>query len=108
MATRTETSRLDTGDEPRETQFWEFPFETQVFRCYARVDSMGEIQEVVRHLGIDRFFLASFSWMAKNLGDQVQAFLLWLIEQTTPYAFVDAPYYKTWNGVLYITKVVLW
>jgi len=32
--------------------------------------------------------------MAKDLDDQVQAFLLRPIEQTIPYLFVDASYYK--------------
>jgi putative transposase len=45
--------------------------------------------------------------MAKDLDDQVQAFLLRPIEQATPYLFVDASYYKVRDGARYVTKAVL-
>jgi hypothetical protein len=82
----------------RKPQFREFPFETQVFGRYARVKkalvnsiaesylqgvSTRKIQEIVAHLGIDRLSPASVSWIAKDLDDQVQAFLLQPIEQAT-------------------------
>jgi len=45
--------------------------------------------------------------MAKELDDQVQAFLRRLIEQAIPYLFVDAAYYKVRYGARYVTKAVL-
>jgi len=45
--------------------------------------------------------------MAKELDDQVQAFLLRPIEQTLPYLYVDASHYKVRDGARYVTKVVL-
>jgi putative transposase len=106
----------------RKTQFREFPFETQVFGRYARVEkalvnaivesylqgvSTRRIQEIVAHLGIDQLSPASVSRMAKDLDNQVQAFLLRPIEQTIPYLFVDASYYKVRDGARYVTKAVL-
>ena len=97
----------------RKPQFREFPFETQVFGRYARVEktlvnaivesylqgvSTRKIQEIVSHLGIDQLSPASVSRMAKDLDDQVQAFLLRPIEQAIPYLFVDASYYKVRDG----------
>ena len=98
----------------RKSQFREFPFETQVFGCYARVKkalvstivgcylqgvSTRKIQEIVSHLGIELLSPASVSRMAKGLDDQVQAFLPRPIEQILPYLFVDASYYKVRDGV---------
>ena len=90
-------------------QFREFPFETQVFKRYSRVEkalenaifesylqgvSTRRIQEVVAHFGIEQFSPASVSRIAKDLDEQVHAFLQRLIEQDSPYLFVDASYYK--------------
>jgi putative transposase len=106
----------------RKPQFRELPFETQVFGRYARVEkalvnaivesylqgvSTRRVQEIVAHLGIDQLSPASVSRMAKDLDDQVQAFLLRPIEQTIPYLFVDASYYKIRDGARYVTKAVL-
>ena len=103
-------------------QFREFPFETQVFGRYARVEkalvnavvesylqgvSTRRVQEIVAHLGIEHLSPASVSRMAKDLDEQVQAFLLRPIEQATPYLFVDASYYRVREGVRYVTKAVL-
>ena len=89
----------------RKPQFREVPFETQVFGRYARVEkalvnaivetylqsvSTRRIQEIVAHLCIDQLSPASVSRMARELDDQVQAFLLRPIEQAIPYLFVDA------------------
>ena len=106
----------------RKPQFREFSFETQVFGRYARVEkalvnaivesylqgvSTRRVQEIVSHLGIDQLSPASVSRMAKDLDDQVQAFLLRPIEQAIPYLFVDASYYKIRDGARYVTKAVL-
>ena len=106
----------------RKPQFRELPFETQVFGRHVRVEkalvnaivesylqgvSTRKLQEIVAHLGIEHLSPASVSRMAKDLDDQVQAFLLRPIEQTTPYLFVDASYYKVRDGARYVTKAVL-
>ena len=86
-------------------QFREFPFETQVFGRYARVEkalvnavvesylqgvSTRRVQGIVQHLGIDQLSPASVSQVAKDLDDQVQAFLQRPIGQAIPYLYVDA------------------
>jgi len=106
----------------RKPQFREFPFETQVFGHYARVEkslvnaivesylqgvSTRRVQKIVSHLGVDQLSPASVSRMAKDLDDQVQAFLLRPIEQAIPYLFVDASSYKVRDGARYVTKAVL-
>ena len=62
-------------------QFREFPFETQVFGRYTRVE--------------------------KDLDDTVREFLQRPIEQAIPYLYVDASYYKVRDGARYVTKAVL-
>ena len=86
-------------------QFREFPFETQVFGRYARVEkalvnavvesylqgvSTRRVQGIVQHLGIDQLSPASVSRMAKDLDDTVREFLHRPIEQAIPYLYVDA------------------
>jgi transposase-like protein len=103
-------------------QFREFPFETQVFGRYSRVEkalenaifesylqgvSTRRIQEVVAHFGIEQLSPASVSRIAKDLDEQVHAFLQRPIEQEIPYLFVDASYYKVREGPRYITKALL-
>ena len=97
----------------KKPQFCEFPFETGVFGRYARVEkalvnaiaksylqgvSTRRVQDIVQHLGIEHLSPASVSRMAKDLDEQVQAFLQRPIEQEVPYLFVDASYYKVRNG----------
>ena len=65
----------------RKPQFREFPFETQVFGRYARVE--------------------------KDLDDTVREFLQRPIEQAIPYLYVDASYYKVRDRARYVTKAVL-
>jgi len=103
-------------------QFREFPFETQVFGRYSRVEkallnavaesylqgvSTRRIQEIVAHLGVEQLSSASVSRMAKDLDEQVQAFFTRPIEEPIPYLFVDASYYKVRDGARYVTKAVL-
>ena len=106
-------------------QFREFPFETQVFGRYARVEkalvnavvesylqgvSTRRVQGIVQHLehlGIDQLSPASVSRVAKDLDDTVREFLQRPIEQAIPYLYVDASYYKIRDGVRYVTKAVL-
>jgi len=109
----------------RKPQFREFPFETQVFGRYARVEkalvnavvesylqgvSTRRVQGIVQHLehlGIDQLSPASVSRVAKDLDDTVREFLQRPIEQAIPYLFVDASYYKIRDGARYVTKAVL-
>ena len=99
-----------------------FPFEMQVFGRYARVEkaqvnaivkschqgfSTRKIQEIVSPPGIDQVSSVSVSRIARDLDDQVQAFLLRPIEQAIPYLFVDASYYKVRDGARYVAKAIL-
>ncbi len=103
-------------------QFREFPFETQVFGRYARVEkalvnavvesylqgvSTRRVQGIVQHLGIDQLSPASVSRVAKDLDDTVREFLQRPIEQAIPYLYVDASYYKVRDGARYVTKAAL-
>ena len=114
------SSRPDTGDDPPETaSFGSFPLETQVSwtvcpggegsgECNRRILPLGtlvekisdfrcvstrRVQEIVSHLGIDRFS-GLVSRMAKDLDDQVQAFLSCGRSNRLVDLFVDASYYK--------------
>ncbi len=106
----------------RKPQFREFPFETQVFGRYSRVEkafmnavaesylqgvSTRRVQEIVAHLSVEQLSPASVSRMARELDDQVQEFLMRPIEQPIPYLFVDASYYKVRDGVRYVTRAAL-
>ncbi|KUG18919.1 transposase [hydrocarbon metagenome] len=106
----------------KKPQFREVPFETQVFGRYARVEkalvnaivesylqgvSTRNVQEIIAHLGIEQLSPASVSRIARDLDEQVQAFLQRPIEQEIPYLFVDASYYKVRDGVQYVAKAAL-
>ena len=71
---------------------------------YLQGVSTRKIREIVSHLGIDQLSPASVSRMARDLDDQVQAFLLRPIEQAIPYLFVDASYYKVQDGARYVNQ----
>jgi transposase-like protein len=106
----------------KKPQFRDQPFETSVFGRYSRVEkalvnaiaesylqgvSTRNVQRIVSHLGVDQLSPSSVSRIARDLDDQVQAFLQRPIEQEIPYLFVDASYYKVRDGVRYVTKAVL-
>ncbi len=103
-------------------QFREFPFETQVFERYTRVEkalenaiiesylqgvSTRKIREIVSHLGVDRISPSAVSRIAQDLDAKVQEFLNRPIDQAIPYLFVDASYFKVREGVRYVTKAFL-
>jgi len=88
------------GTTLQKPQFREFPFETQVFGRYARVEkalvnavvesylqgvSTRRVQGIVQHLGIEQLSPASVSRMAKDLDDTVREFLQRPIGQAIPY-----------------------
>jgi len=97
-------------------------FTVVIFGRYARVEkalvnaivesylqgvSTRNVQEIIAHLGIEQLSPASVSRIARDLDEQVQAFLQRPIEQEIPYLFVDASYYKVRDGVQYVTKAAL-
>ncbi|GAA5261345.1 IS256 family transposase [Methanocalculus sp. MC3] len=103
-------------------QFRNMPFETQIFGKYSRVEkalvnaivesylqgvSTRRIQDIVSHLGIEQLSPASVSRMARDLDEQVQAFLTRPIEHKIPYLIVDASYFKVREGVRYVNKAAL-
>jgi len=103
-------------------QFRNMPFETQIFGKYSRVEkalvnaivesylqgvSTRRIQDIVSHLGIEQLSPASVSRMARDLDEQVQAFLKRPIEHKIPYLIVDASYFKVREGVRYVNKAAL-
>lgn len=103
-------------------QFRNMPFETQIFGKYSRVEkalvnaivesylqgvSTRRIKDIVNHLGIEQLSPASVSRMARDLDEQVQAFLKRPIEHKIPYLFVDASYFKVRDGVRYVNKAAL-
>lgn len=106
----------------KKPQFREKSFETQVFGKYARVEkalvnaiaesylqgvSTRKVQAIISHLGIDQLSPSLVSRIASDLDDQVQAFLDRPIEQTFPYLFVDASYYRVRDGPRYVSKAML-
>ena len=106
----------------KKPQFREKSFETQVFGKYARVEkvlvnaivesylqgvSTRKVQAIIAHLGIDQLSPSSVSRIARDLDDQVVAFLNRPIEQVFPYIFVDASYYKVRDGPRYVSKALL-
>ncbi|MBR1369938.1 transposase, partial [Methanocalculus chunghsingensis] len=103
-------------------QFRNMSFETQIFGKYSRVEkalvnaivesylqgvSTRKIQDIVSHLGIEQLSPASVSRMARDLDEQVQAFLNRPIEHKIPYLIVDASYFKVREGVRYVNKAAL-
>jgi len=82
-------------------------FVNAVVGSYLQGVSTRKIQDIVQHPGIDQLSPASVSRKAKDLDEQVQAFLMRPIEQAIPYLFVDASCYKVRDGVRYVTKAVL-
>jgi len=90
-------------------QLREFPFQTQVFDRYSRVEkalqnvivesyiqgvSTRRVKEIINTLGGEEISPQSVSKMAKELDGKVQEFLNRPIEKEVPYLFVDASYYK--------------
>lgn len=78
-----------------------------IAESYLQGVSTRKIQDLVQHLGIEQLSPASVSRMAKDLDEQVQAFLQRPIEREMTYVFVDASYYKVREGARYITKALL-
>ncbi len=106
----------------KKPQFREFPFETELFGKYARVEralvnaiaesylkglSTRKIQTIVSHLGIEQISPSSVSRISKELDEHVHEFLNRPIESRFPYLFVDASYFKVRDGMRYVNKALL-
>ena len=105
----------------KKPQFREFPFETELFGKYARVEkalvnaiaesylqgvSTKKIQTIVSHLGIEQISPSSVSRISKELDEHVHEFLNRPIESRFPYLFVDASYFKVRDGMRYVNKAL--
>src|SRR5574344_611713 len=102
-------------------QFREFPFETQVFEKYSRVEksilaavaesylqgvSTRRVEKVMTALGVEGISASSVSRITKQLDETVEEFLSKPIEHEIPYLFVDATYLKVRDGLQYENKAL--
>ena len=102
-------------------QFREFPFETQVFEKYSRVEksilaavaesylqgvSTRRVEKVMTALGVEGISASSVSRITKELDEKVEEFLSKPIEHEIPYLFVDATYLKVIDGLHYENKAL--
>ncbi|QCR18026.1 transposase, partial [Methanosarcina mazei] len=86
-------------------QFREFPFETQIFEKYSRVEqsilsavaesylqgvSTRRVNKVMAALGVEGISASSVSRITKELDEKVSEFLSKPIEHEIPYLFIDA------------------
>jgi len=105
-------------------QLREFPFQTQVFERYSRVEkalqnavvesyiqgvSTRRIKEIIDTLSGEEISPQTVSKIAKELDEKVEEFLNRPIEKKIPYLFVDASYYKVRDEMAgrYKTKALL-
>jgi transposase-like protein len=103
-------------------QFREFPFKTQVFQSYSRVEmslkvaiaesylqgiSTRKVEEVVSKFGLENVSASEVSRIAKELDEKVKEFLDRPIEEPIPYLFVDASYFKVRTDGRYVNKALL-
>jgi len=102
-------------------QFREFPFETQVFDKYSRVEksilaavsesylqgvSTRRVEKVMTALGVEGISASSVSRITKELDEKVYEFLSKPIEHEIPYLFIDATYLKVRDGLHYENKAL--
>ena len=102
-------------------QFREFPFETQVFEKYSRVEkailtavaesylqgvSTRRVEKVMTALGVEGISASSVSRITKELDEKVEEFLSKPIEHEIPYLFIDATYLKVRDGLHYENKAL--
>jgi transposase-like protein len=106
----------------KKPQFREFPFKTNVFARYSRVEqslriavaeaylqgvSTRRVQKIVRELGLENITASEVSRIAKKLDEDVEKFLKRPIEKPTPFLFIDASYFKIRTDGRYINKALL-
>jgi transposase-like protein len=102
-------------------QFREFPFETQVFEKYSRVEksilaavaesylqgvSTRRVEKVMTALGVEGISASCVSRITKELDEKVEEFLSKPIEHEIPYLFVDATYLKVRDWLHYENKAL--
>ena len=103
-------------------QFRGFPFKTQVFERFSRVEkslrvaiaeayfegiSTRKVKEVVSKFGLEDISASEVSRIARELDEKVKEFLERPIEDEICYLFVDASYFKVRSQGRYITKALL-
>ena len=103
------------------SQFREFPFETEVFQKYSRVEkailtavtesylqgvSTRRVEKIMTALGVEGISASSVSRITKELDEKVEEFLSKRIEHEIPYLFVDATYLKVRDGFHYENKAL--
>ena len=106
----------------KKPQFREFPFGTKVFARYSRVEaSLGvavaesyiqgvstrRIRNIIRQFGLENISASEVSRIAKKLDEDVEKFLKRPIEESTPFLFVDASYFKVRTDGRYMNKALL-
>ncbi|AKB76813.1 Mobile element protein [Methanosarcina horonobensis HB-1 = JCM 15518] len=102
-------------------QFREFPFETEVFEKYSRVEkailaavsesylqgvSTRRVDKIMTALGVEGISASSVSRITKELDQKVEEFLSKPIEHEIPYLFIDATYLKVRDGLHYENKAL--
>jgi putative transposase len=115
LKTRYGTIELD------KPQIREFPFKTQIFDRYSRIEkatrnailesyiqgvSTRRVKEIVSNLGIEGISASSVSNIAKELDKDVNMFLKSKIEKEIRYLFIDATYFKVRKQSHYVTQAV--
>jgi len=106
----------------KKPQFREFPFRTEVFARYSRVEasvgvavaesflqevSTRRIEKVIRSFGLENISASEVSRIAKKLDEEVQKFLNRPIEDPTPFLYIDASYFKVRTDGRYVNKALL-
>ncbi|MFX1521832.1 MAG: transposase [Promethearchaeota archaeon] len=116
-------SKIRYGEIPlNKSQFREFPFETELFGKYARVEKVLEnsisesylqvvstrkTSDIVSHLGMDQFSTSSGPQISKEFDEHVPKFLNRLIKSKSPSFFADVSYFKVREGIRYVNKALL-
>jgi putative transposase len=106
----------------KKPQFREFPFRTEVFARYSRVEesvrvavaesflqgvSTRRVEKVIRSFGLENITASEVSRIAKKLDEEVQQFLNRPIEAPTPFLYIDASYFKVRTDGRYANKALL-
>jgi transposase-like protein len=106
----------------KKPQFREFPFQTEVFARYSRVEeslkvaiaesylqgvSTRRIETIIREFGLENITASEVSRIAKKLDEDVEKFLKRPIEEPTPFLFIDASYFKVRTDGRYVNKALL-
>ena len=106
----------------KKPQFREFPFRTEVFARYSRVEasvrvavaesflqgvSTRRVEKVIRSFGLENISASEVSRIAKKLDEEVQQFLNRPIDEPIPFLYIDASYFKVRTDGRYVNKALL-